>query len=97
MFPRSFAVFLFAIAFLTVGGCKAEWQTAPPERFRLVVTQGGRALRLDTHSGEIALITDKGLIVLPVTTTIESSSNNTQNGTAVDYYKKYGLTPEQGK
>jgi|GEM_PF-6054994 hypothetical protein len=67
MFLRSFLVFLFAFTLLAVGGCKPEWQTAPPERFKLVVTQDGRALRLDTQSGEVALVTDKRLIILPVT------------------------------
>lgn len=37
----------------------------PFEKFKLVVTPDGKALRLDSQTGEVALITDKGVRTLP--------------------------------
>ena len=40
--------------------------SAPVERFRLVVTPDGKALRLDSQTGEVASVTEKGVKTLPV-------------------------------
>ena len=95
MFRRSSSVILIAIVLFTLGGCKLPQDNKTAERFRLVVTQDGRTLRLDTQSGEVALVTDKGLTMLSLNGEIKLEVGHIytlENGELVKYQgnQKFG-------
>lgn len=50
-----------ALFILSLGGCKLSQDNTYKEHFRLIVTQDGRTFRLDTQTGDVVLVTDKGL------------------------------------
>jgi hypothetical protein len=56
---------------LTLAGFIPQQPTAPFERFKLIVIPDGRVLRIDSQTGSVASVTDKGLTTLPVNDQIQ--------------------------
>jgi len=54
---------LFAVALLLLSGCKVDLDTHAVDRFR-IIEAGGMVLRLNIETGEVARITDAGIVQL---------------------------------
>jgi hypothetical protein len=66
-------VLVVVILLFALTGCTRQTPQppAPIERFRLVVTPDGKTLRLDSQTGQVAFVTEKGVRTLPVNERIQ--------------------------
>ena len=56
---------LMVAIFSFLAGCDKSSETADGQRYQLHTTADGKAFRIDTQTGQISLVTDKGITALP--------------------------------